>query len=308
MAKMFYTLEETKASLGRNEEGIKQLTREGRLREFRDGPRLMFKADQVEQLKSELGGGGGAEISLSQESEVPLGLADTGSTSRTGSASALDAAARKEDTAVVDIGLSGSVGGIPSPGRTGSPLDSRTGSLSGMSNAGSRSGINVLDADDSQRADPSAQTAVGAARDNLSAEGIGSGSGLLDLTRESDDTSLGAVFDELTPGAGRRTGPGGSGGSMAGLETKLATPSAARTALTAPIPETTDPSTSAVGGMALVACIVAFFGVFVVMASARGLEPSLVKLIIENGMIFLGGTVLAILIAGAVGYFVGKRA
>ena len=57
MAKMFYTLEETKTALQKNEEEIKQLAREGRLREFRDGPRLMFKADQVEQLKAELGGG-----------------------------------------------------------------------------------------------------------------------------------------------------------------------------------------------------------------------------------------------------------
>ena len=31
MAKMFYTLDETKAALGRNEEDIKQLSREGRL-------------------------------------------------------------------------------------------------------------------------------------------------------------------------------------------------------------------------------------------------------------------------------------
>ena len=65
MAKMFYTLEETKGALGRNEEEIKQLTREGRLREFRDGPRLMFKADQVEALKSEMGSSGGVDqISL----------------------------------------------------------------------------------------------------------------------------------------------------------------------------------------------------------------------------------------------------
>ncbi len=55
MAKMFYTLDEAKSALGRNEEEIKQLAREGRLREFRDGPRLMFKADQVEQLKNEMG-------------------------------------------------------------------------------------------------------------------------------------------------------------------------------------------------------------------------------------------------------------
>src|SRR3989442_16033956 len=83
MAKMFYTMEETKASLGRNEEEIKQLAREGRLREFRDGPRLMFKADQVEQLKAELGGGGGDAINIAHgESGAPIGLAGD---SRTGS-------------------------------------------------------------------------------------------------------------------------------------------------------------------------------------------------------------------------------
>lgn len=53
MAKMFYTLAEAQEKLGMNEDEIKQLAREGRLREFRDGPRLMFKADQVEQLRSE---------------------------------------------------------------------------------------------------------------------------------------------------------------------------------------------------------------------------------------------------------------
>src|SRR5690242_9722153 len=80
MAKMFYTMEETKSALGKNEEEVKQLAREGRLREFRDGPRLMFKADQVEQIKAELaGGGGGDDVSLtpSGESGAPLGLADS---------------------------------------------------------------------------------------------------------------------------------------------------------------------------------------------------------------------------------------
>src|SRR5687768_3061634 len=87
MAKMFYTMEETKASLGRNEEDIKQLAREGRLREFRDGPRLMFKADQVEQLKSELGGGGDSiNIAPGGESGAPIGLAGD---SRTGSGSGI---------------------------------------------------------------------------------------------------------------------------------------------------------------------------------------------------------------------------
>src|ERR1043165_4235603 len=84
MAKMFYTLDETQAALGKNEEEIKQYAREGRLREFRDGPRLMFKADQVEALKNELGLGGGAVEMGPSDSGTPLGLIDTRGGSATG--------------------------------------------------------------------------------------------------------------------------------------------------------------------------------------------------------------------------------
>lgn len=54
MAKMFYTLPESAEILGSTEDEVKQLASSGRLREFRDGPRLMLKADQVEQLRQEL--------------------------------------------------------------------------------------------------------------------------------------------------------------------------------------------------------------------------------------------------------------
>src|SRR3954462_13636603 len=78
MAKMFYTLEETKSALGKSEDEIKQFARDGRLREFRDGPRLMFKADQVDQLRAALGSGGGRADIGPSDSGAPLGLADIG--------------------------------------------------------------------------------------------------------------------------------------------------------------------------------------------------------------------------------------
>src|SRR5688500_2478667 len=95
MAKMFYTLDEAKAALGKNEEDIKQLTREGRLREFRDGPRLMFKADQVEQLKGELGGASSSgnldqvDLGPSGDSGAPIGLVDSRQASGSGISIAL---------------------------------------------------------------------------------------------------------------------------------------------------------------------------------------------------------------------------
>ena len=195
MAKMFYTLEETKSALGKSEEEVRQFAREGRLREFRDGPRLMFKADQVDQLKNDMGGGGRADLGPS-DSGAPIGLGDIGA-SGSGVISLADtdfgkspgAAMVKEDTALAtDLGLSGSLGGVPSPSRTGGGAGSGSGSMHG-SRAG---GVTVFDVDDAHRPDPMAQTAIGSGlQDQVNLEGVGSGSGLLDLTRESDDTSLG---------------------------------------------------------------------------------------------------------------------
>jgi excisionase family DNA binding protein len=57
MAKMFYTLDEAKAALGRSEDEVKTLVDQNKLRQYRDGAKLMFKADQVEALKADLGSG-----------------------------------------------------------------------------------------------------------------------------------------------------------------------------------------------------------------------------------------------------------
>src|SRR5688572_14242014 len=199
MAKMFYTLDEAKAALAKSEDEIKQFAREGRLREFRDGPRLMFKADQVEQLKAELSGGGGGmdHVDLGpSDSGSPIGLVDSRSASGSGislvdsdmggsslggsragasgislvdtdmsggrspGATGAGGMMAKDDTALAaDLGLSGSIGGMPSP-RTPGGTVSGTGLTGSM--AGSRAGVNVFGADDSiEHADPMAQTAIG---------------------------------------------------------------------------------------------------------------------------------------------------
>src|SRR5438477_3402544 len=138
MAKMFYTLDEAKSALGKSEEEIKAYAREGRLREFRDGPRLMFKADQVEQLKAEVTGGDNVDLGISDSggliglvdttgasgTSITLSDADTGQSPRAGMKV-------KDDTALAaDLGLSGSLGGVPSPGRP-----------TGMGGSGSGTGL-----------------------------------------------------------------------------------------------------------------------------------------------------------------------
>jgi hypothetical protein len=53
MAGMFYSLQEVAAKLNKTEEEIKEIIKQGRLREFRDGPNLLFKVDEVEALMSD---------------------------------------------------------------------------------------------------------------------------------------------------------------------------------------------------------------------------------------------------------------
>ena len=53
MAGMFYTLQEAAEKLNKTEEEIKEIVKKGKLREFRDGPNLLFKVDEVEALMSD---------------------------------------------------------------------------------------------------------------------------------------------------------------------------------------------------------------------------------------------------------------
>jgi len=341
MAKMFYTLDEAKAALGKSEDEIKAYAREGRLREFRDGPCLMFKSDQIEAIKNELAGGGG----VGGESGAPIGLADSRSASGTGihmddpgvsgsglgsglqgagagsgsgiggmSGSGLGNITLKDDTALAaDLGLSGSVGGMPSPAR------SSGGSLSG-SMGGSRVGINVF-GDDSDHADPMAQTNVSPAmRDQISLEAVGSGSGLLDLTRESDDTSLGAdTLDEIAPAssrnrsaaplsdtAGSLAGGSGIGSGVPAIETSPAPRSSARGAVVREV-EAKDAMAGLFGGAALGAAGVTFFAIFAVFAASLGAYPETVAKVKEQSFGILTAIMLGVAVLfGVFGLVLGK--
>jgi len=147
MEKMFYSLEEAAAKLGKSAEQVREMAKSGQLQEFRDRDKLMFKKEQVDLLS-----GGGDEVDiipLAESGELePISLA---SSSGTGVAIRDD----KEST-----------------------------------------GISIFEAEETDDSDPSAVTRVSNAptgmvdpgEDSNSASGSG---GLLDMTREGDDTSLG---------------------------------------------------------------------------------------------------------------------
>jgi hypothetical protein len=184
---------------------------------------------------------------------------------------------------------------------------------SGVGSGGSRAGITVFDVDDSQKVDPSAQTAINpSVQDQINLEGVGSGSGLLDLTRESDDTSLGAVFDELTPGARRTPSGHRAAGAPAMMETQagadFTVPEArSRGTLAAPIyVEAADPLGSALGWASLAVAGILVFAGFILAGALRGLRPEILDKLQTDGLMFAGIAVVVVIAFAAGGFVAGK--
>ena len=295
MAKMFYTAEEAASKLGLSDDGLKQLVTENKLREFRDGARVMFKVDQVDKIAGSKGASsGGSVLGLSGSTSGGIGLSDSSiPLAESGKTDAISLAdsdikpAAKEDTVVT--------------------------------------GQNMFDTGEVKPADAGAQTQIQSAIDDqLSLEGVGSGSGLLDLTRESDDTSLGAeLLDEIYPGGDSKAGAQAVGSSTGIFE---APPAASMEGsgpsgldnmagqATAPLGvaeviEAPDASSGAFGGMAFAAVLVMGVIVTIVVATFKGFTPSWMDQITQSGTslgIFVGILVIVSALFALVGYLAGK--
>lgn len=308
MAKMFYTLDEAAQKLGVDAEKIKEMAASGELQQFRDRDKLMFKRDQIDTLA---GGENGDSDSGSPIPLVPsddtdaISLADTNMASRAGLTS------------------------------TGS----------GPGGTGTGSGMSVFGPDEVEPVDPLAQTAVTSpmsdtAQEDLSLESVGSGSGLLDLTRESDDTSLGAeLLDEIYPG-GTNAGDGslasgigssgvfesaismdtGTGASEAGGLTGLG--GVAAPAMTggaggvgagvaiAAYDTGVDGAGSGLGAGLLMGSTISLIVALIVAISAiSGVQSVITGMMTESTMMFAmwcGGLLVLSLVLGGIGMMVGK--
>ena len=72
MAGMFYSIQEAAERLNKTEDEVKQIAQDGKLREFRDGPNLLFKVEEVEALISQEEEAKAEEIAEPQEvTETP---------------------------------------------------------------------------------------------------------------------------------------------------------------------------------------------------------------------------------------------
>jgi excisionase family DNA binding protein len=298
MAKMFYTTDEAAQKLGISGDQLKSLVAESKLREFRDGAKVMFKVDQVDKLVNDRKSGSAAGTKAGTAGGISLadsgiGLADSRASDVISLADSTTPASAKDDTVVTGGGQQ-----VFKPGEV-------------------------------KPADTGAQTHIESAIDDqLALEGVGSGSGLLDLTRESDDTSLGAeLLDEIYPGGdskgesgiGSASGifvektPGsstaGDSSGPSGLE-HTTTASASPPVVVADVGEPNDPTSGALGGVAFASVLVSLITVIIALSYFSDALPNWVRLITNGGdlYVYLFGVALVVVavVFGLIGMVVGK--
>jgi excisionase family DNA binding protein len=188
MAGMFFSIQEVAAKLGKSEDDVRQIVKSGRLREFRDGPNLLFKVDEVNALLSDTSFTGvkptptvekpAAPKSEEAEAEEILLAPETATPSKDSEELQLTDA----DTQIVEEGIK--VLGDTDAAAKGGSDETFKGVGEGTSSPGKEASLEEIEKD-------------------VSLDTFGSGSGLLDLSLQADDTSLGGILDEIyTPGAG----------------------------------------------------------------------------------------------------------
>ena len=330
MAKMFYEVQEAAEKLGKSADEIQAMVSSGELQEFRVDDRLVVKAEQVDMLSSDdddLNIGLGESAIGLDDSEIGasgIGLAESGA-----DASAIDLAAESalpdlamdDDigaSAISDAGASGSIGLDGS----GIGIEPESAPAEGAADAGG--GVSIFD-DDDLDSDPGAATLItepGAAELDLTndqLDAVGSGSGLLDLTREGDDTSLGVdllqdVYDGDQSGEGTAAVDQGesAGGGLFEETTEAADSDLAPVAAPIAVEEVFDGGGSGlVGGLALVMVIgLLFTGVLTLLGlSGAGGEKVLAGPLAGGSgpMIVAGSIAGAALVVGVLGWVIGRK-
>ncbi len=349
MAKMYYTLEEAIAKLGCNEDALKQAVRDGDLREFRDAGSVNYKADEIDALAVSGKLGGGAPPLTDPELSASLGpieLADTGNPMpdlSVGSSIGID------DTG---ISLGGSGGDTASdgtdlpmaPDASGLNLALGSGDMLSLDDDDTQSdatsagkskedtvvssvGVSVFDEEDlDESADPLAKTVMSGTAGGTGLEDVGSGgSGLLDLTRESDDTSLGAeLLDEIYPGGDEAATVEMGDATRAGLESPtpeeeprtadepfepMSAPggAASGTVVVRTVEYAPDAFGHAASGLIAVGLAIMCLAGVALAAMIQGVWPSILEFVFGKLWMFgLGAVVVAGAVAG-LGIFLGKR-
>ena len=157
------------------------------------------------------------------------------------------------------------------------------------------------------------QITEGPVDDQVALESSGSGSGLLDLTRESDDTSLGAeLLDEIYPGEEEAAEPEAAAEEEEAEEAEEEetepelTDADAGEVLAPVVVATGDPAEGIFSGFLVASAILLGVAGAVVGGVLQGYLPDYARLLTDNFWIFLGGSAGVVILSVLIGWFVGR--
>ena len=325
MAEDFYTIQEVMEKLQKTEQEVQDLVKQGQLRQYMDAGKPMYKKGDVDTLTEEIVGLDISAIGLSPDDSEP--------------------ALELEETSEIQLEPDES-GPQPAPDNIELPEDLKSEGGFGLSQIGDLSmadtnvgtvGINILSGtDDAFRLteDTKAETQSADAAEideieNLDAdsnlESFGSGSGLLDLSLQADDTSLGAVLDDILP-TGAEEGAADAGQlpvdqlnmaeesedllaepAMAAMPTE--TPMAAQAASSMAPPAAgmafvpvaqVDPRTNLFGIAMFLPLTAIIMAGIILVAAMQGVRPSLLNMLVETQ---IAGVAMFWLILGGLALF-----
>ena len=294
----FYNIQQAAAKLKKTEDEVRKLVRDGQLREFRDAKGPAYKAVEVDAMAghmddteiglmdSKAGAPAVPEKPAPQKPAAPEKPANADS-----SVFSLDAGASEADAQKTDVFS------LEPAGESGDEKKSGSGSGSSISLLDDLENITIP-------ADPMAETVVS----SEGIEGTPGGSGLMDLARESDDTSLGAeLYDEP---AEAEAAPAAGSGAPAAATPVEAIPTAAVEYYVAPAAgyEVADPMAPAFLAMSVVGLIGLLVAGMAVAAGAMGSWPSLLDILYKYILYYLLVGLVAAGAAFGIGFMLNRQA
>ncbi len=332
MADMYYSLKQVAEKLNIPEEGVRELVEQGRLREYPDGSNRWFKIDEVEALMSDTSFMAMQEQAQPQESPPSQEQAPPPQA--------------KEESLEEEISIAPEAEGgkiEPAGGELVEPAGDET-TVSGQ-------GISILGETDTEyhladdtlgetkavssgrtfAEDLKAGTAKGKTGEasleeiegDVNLDTFGSGSGLLDLSLQADDTSLGGILDEIYTPEGEEAKAeapaAASAAEVAAEAEEILTPPAEEGAVPAEpiaaeppamvvktyVEAGPDAWSGALGKMLWVPFAVVIYTAIVVTGAIKGVAPALRTSI--QGLIWpiMGGAAVAALLVAGLSFMVG---
>jgi excisionase family DNA binding protein len=338
MAGMFYSLKEAAEKLNITEEQVRELAKQGKIREFRDGSNLLFKIEEVEELMSDTSIATAHKQTLSEpeETEEPIeeaAQAEEAQEPESEQQPSLESeeaevsepsaqSQKKEPEEKEPAGKESEEEEISIASESGVSTEA---DLTNLDTAVTGQGVSVLgetDRDYKLTDDTLAETigptgTTGEAsleeiEEDVNLDSFGSGSGLLDLSLQADDTSLGGILNEIYTTEGEEEGQEPSEPSSAiGLEEPEQEIGQEQIAVPEIVPEAQaigqiyaepepDTQSNALGALLFLPLLILLYTAIVTLAAQRGFMPSILGVI--HGFIWyivIGAIVITGLAVGA---------